>query len=195
MLLIDVTIGCVFKDGERAAQGLRGVLASGIAAGAVRIGARDKQLADGIAAETGIASDLDPEDPLAGTAGLSSGAAARTSSDTGGVIGAIVGAIVGFGLGFTPIGSIINVAKTIQPIAGAMLFLALGGIAGAALGNAFGPQRSTHAGFRLVDAMEEGGIGVLVMTDDAKAAEVMRIVKDAGASEVICVPEVPQKGQ
>jgi len=195
VLLIDVTIGCVFKDAERAAQGLHGVLASGIAAGAVRIGARDKQRAESIAAEAGVASDLDPEDPLAGAAGLSSGAAARASSDMGGVIGALVGAIVGFALGFTPVGAIIHVAKTIQPIACALLFLVLGGIAGAALGNAFGPQRSTHAGFRLVDAMEEGGIGVVVTTDDAKAADVIRIVKDAGAIDVICVPEVPQKGQ
>jgi hypothetical protein len=195
VLLIDVTIGCVFKDAEHAAQGLRGVLASGIAAGAVRIGARDKQRADAIAAETGVASDLDPEDPLAGAAGLSSGGAARANSDMGGVIGAVVGAIVGFALGFTPIGAIIAVAKTIQPIACAMLLLVLGGIAGAALGNAFGPQRSTHAGFRLVDAMEEGGIGVVVTTDDEKAPDVMRILRDAGAIEVIAVPEVPQKGQ
>ncbi len=157
----------------------------------MRVGARDKPRAEALAAETSVTTDLDPEDPLAGAPGLSSGAAASEGSDKGGVTGALVGALVGLGVGLTPLGSIVGVAKPLQPVADAMLFLALGGIAGAALGNAFGPQRSTHAGFRLVDAMEDGGIGLVVTMDEDRAGDVVKILEGEGATEVTRVAGPP----
>jgi len=86
-------------------------------------------------------------------------------------------------------GAVISVARPLQPLADGFLFFALGAIVGAVLGGALGPQLSTHAGFRLIDAMQEDSIAVVI---DELSDEVLdparRAMTDGGGLHIICLP-------
>ena len=57
----------------------------------------------------------------------------------------------------------------------------------AILGGAFGLQRSTHAGFRLVDGMAEGSIALLVSCASAQSTAVRAVLDAHHATDVVVI--------
>lgn len=153
----------------------------------IRLGARDRARVEAIAAVHGVASDLAPDDPLAGAPGLGTQADHRVRIDKGGVIGALAGAAIGVALGFSPLGRFVTMAPDQAPLIDGLLFFVAGGISGAVLGGAFGQQLSTHAGFRLVDGMDEGSIAVLVACAREGASGVRAIFDANRATDVVVI--------
>ena len=103
------------------------------------------------------------------------------------MIGALVGAIAGAALGLLPVGHFIAVDPGWVPLADGLLFFVVGGVSGAVLGGAFGPRLSTHAGFRLIDGMEEGSIDVEVTCLQARSSQTRAVFEAAGAADVIVI--------
>ena len=153
----------------------------------IRVGAQDRARAEAIAAAYSIAADVATDDPLAGAPGLGTQADHRVRIDKGGVIGALAGAAIGAALGFLPAGRIVTMAPDQAPLIDGLLFFVAGGISGAVLGGAFGQQLSTHAGFRLIDGMDEGSIAVLVSCARDRSSAIRAIFDANRATDVVVI--------
>ena len=180
---IHPTIACTFASGDAAIAGVRSLADAGIAG--VRVGATDATRAHEVAQATGAIAEVDPADPLAGVFGLASGDDARSGVDRGALIGGAIGVLVGALLGDTPFGALLPVDPALRIIASALLTFAVGVAVGGALGLAFGRRPSTHAGYRLIDAMEEGAIAIVVAVEAEKVDDAERALSTAGAGDVL----------
>ena len=183
----EAVVAGLAADDAAVADLVAALRASSEALGAIRVGARDRARAESIAATHGIAADVGADDPLAGAPGLGTQADHRVRIDRGGVIGAIAGAVLGTALGFLPAGRFITVAPDQAPLVDGLLFFVAGGISGAVLGGAFGQQLSTHAGFRLVDGMDDGSIAVLVSCARDRAGAIRAIFDAHRATDVVVI--------
>jgi len=183
-------IGCAFASESAAIAALRSATDSGAVA-QWRIGATDRERVARIAEAIGSAATLDPADPLAGIAGLASGAHAATGVNRGAVAGGIIGAVGGLLAGLSPLGAIVPVDASDRAVACALLFFAIGVAVGGVLGGAFGPRPSTHAGFRLIDAMEAGEIAAVAVVASDRLEALREALVNAGASEITIV-EAPR---
>jgi hypothetical protein len=161
---------------------------AGVGHGAIRLGGNASSGAAQLGSELGIAADIDPSDPLKGAPGLDARAEAGLGIDRGGAIGGAVGAAAGAALGLSRWAGVVPVAPAYRMAADIMLLLAVGIIAGAALGGALGPRRSTHAGFALIDAMEEGHVAVVVCAPAVSAPLVYNVMEEAGAESIVRLP-------
>jgi hypothetical protein len=159
----------------------------GVGPHAIRVGTADPARAEAIARAHDVRVDIDLDDPLAGAPGLGDAADHRRRIDRGGIIGAIVGALIGVVLGMLPAGRFLASFPDQAPLIDGLLFFVAGGISGAVLGGAFGLQRSTHAGFRLVDGMAEGSIALLVSCPTAQAIELRAIFEVHRATDVVVI--------
>ncbi|MDQ2817621.1 MAG: hypothetical protein M3T49_05345, partial [Candidatus Eremiobacteraeota bacterium] len=65
----EATLACVFGDDEAARAALGGLLAAGVSAASLRVGARDPARASALVGESGVRCDVDPADPLRGMPG------------------------------------------------------------------------------------------------------------------------------
>jgi hypothetical protein len=70
----------------------------------------------------------------------------------------------------------------------ALLFFMIGALAGATLGGAFAPQRSSHAAFRIIDEIERGGFVVVVTLDPETATSARDLLTAHGGLHVLHVP-------
>jgi hypothetical protein len=185
-----VFVACALADAEAARNAIRAVLASGVAASDISVGAppHAKDEADALAAEFGIRHDIEADDPLAGAPGLASAAAGADSINRGAVIGAFAGAVVGLALTYVPRIDIIPVAPQYRLLAYVLLFFIVGALAGATLGSALAPQRSTHAAFRIVDEVEHHGFALVARLDSATATAVAEALTANGGLHVMSVP-------
>jgi hypothetical protein len=186
-----VFVACAFKDPAAIESAVRELLASGVNASDIGLGGlgAHAEPARTLAAELGVRPDVDPEDPLAGAPGLASADRGAIAIDRGGVIGGLIGAVAGLIVGFIPGIHIVQTDPSYRVLADALLFFILGALAGATLGGALAPQRSSHAGFRIVDELEHGALAVVVSLDAAQAAEALRLLTAAGGLHVIRVPQ------
>ena len=186
-----VFVACAFTDAPAAQAGVRSLLDSGVAPAEVAIGAvgSARPAATQLAHELGIADDVDPADPLAGAPGLASAALGARNVDRGGVVGALVGALAGAAISLFPSLGVLPLDPHYRLIGGALLFLVVGALAGATLGGALAPQRSTHIAFRIVDEIEHHGFAVVARLDAARAAAAAQNLEGAGGLHVIRVPE------
>jgi hypothetical protein len=180
-------IACVFLSDDDADAGLRSLVESGVSGESIRIGATDRGRAHALAAKTGVQPTLDVRDPLAGVASLADERATGAAIDRGGVIGGAIGLLIGAALGFTRFGAFAPVDPQTRPIADALLLFALGAISGASLGGALGPRRSTHVAYRIVDAIDDGGIGMAARVAQPVADASIRLLESAGAVDIIRV--------
>jgi hypothetical protein len=179
-------IGCTFASDEAALEGLRVLSEIGVLH-SVRVGAADAQRAERIAAQLGARADLDAADPLAGIGELVTGDAASTGVNRGALFGGVVGALAGCGIGFSSLQSLAPVDPALRPIALTLLFFAIGIAVGAVLGGAFGPRPSAHAGFRLIDGMEDGAIAVVSTLDADLLDRARAALESAGANDIIVI--------
>jgi hypothetical protein len=180
------TIGCTFASDDAAIAAVRALTLSGLAVD-VRLGASDPERASTVARDAGAAAGLESTDPLSGVAGLASGDDASKGVDRGAVIGGAVGAIVGAALANTAVGALVPVDPGSRPFASALMFFAIGIAVGGVLGGAFGRRPSTHAGYRLIDAMEDGAIALVAVIEPARLEETRRALESAGASDFIVI--------
>ncbi|HEY7980233.1 MAG TPA: hypothetical protein VID19_02020 [Candidatus Eremiobacteraceae bacterium] len=160
---------------------------AGIDPHAIRVGALDQNRAEAIAQANGVRTGIDPDDPLAGAPGLGGATDHRRRVDRGGVIGAIAGALLGVALGMLPAGRFLASFPDQAPLIDGLLFFVAGGISGAVLGGAFGLQRSTHSGFRLIDGMAEGSIALLVWSVRPQSTAVRAVLDDHHATDVVVI--------
>jgi hypothetical protein len=107
--------------------------------------------------------------------------------DRGGVIGGAIGAATGCVLAATPAGNIVAAPAHLQLIADAGLFFVLGVIIGSVLGAALAPQPSTHAGFRLIDGMQDGAYALIVIAPAQHHEDLRRALEAAGAAGITSV--------
>jgi hypothetical protein len=157
---------------------------------AIHVGAADRARAQALAAAHQVQADIAPGDPLAGAPGLGDAAGHRARIDRGGMTGALVGAAVGAAFGMLPIGRFITTIPEQAPLIDGLLFFVAGGISGAVLGGAFGRQLSTHAGFRLIDGMDEGSIAVIVNCAHAQTKQIREIFESERATDVVGIGAV-----
>ena len=183
---IHATVGCVFADDDAAIAALRAMADAGLVT-EWRVGATDKDRAAKIARTVGGAADLDPADPLSGVSGVTSGSGASSGVNSGALVGGIAGVAAGVAIGYTPMASIMPVDPSFRTIAAALLFFAVGASVGGVLGGALGRQQSTHAGFRLIDAMEDGNIAVVGSISISQADDVRQQLEKSSASDIVMI--------
>lgn len=147
-------------------------------------GAADAARLAPLAEQLGLAADLDPEDPLRGLRGLGDESATRRGVDRGGIIGAVLGALSGFALSFTGVAALLPVAANAQRIALIAVMFIVGAIAGSVWGAAFSPQSSSHAGFRLIDGMQDGGFALLALVEPMNAEAAQKVVESHGGGAI-----------
>jgi len=175
-------VGCIFRADEQLAAVVTRLQAAAIGADDLRAGALDPARAQALCEPLGIAAGVDASDPLRGLAGLSSERTTRKSVDRGGVFGAAIGALTGLIVSFTPLATWMPVETPARLLALVAFLFVVGTIVGAVLGAAFAPQSSSHAGFRLIDGMHDGGVALLVAALPANADAVQRILEDGGGT-------------
>jgi hypothetical protein len=180
--LVRTTLGCVFASDEVCVTAIMHVEELGIAPSDIHIGAIASGRADEIARRTGVQADVAPDDPLRDMQGFAGRATARRAVDRAGVWGAAIGALFGFFIGCEPYGHFIPVNNALQPFAEALFFFVIGLFVGSILGAGLAPQQSAHAAFRLIDGMQDGGIGLILLVPAAKAGELASVLETAGAS-------------
>jgi len=183
---IHATVGCAFAADDAAVAALRAFSEAGLIVH-WRIGATDRARAEEVARAVDGIADLDPADPLAGLPGVASGSSASSGVNNGAAIGGLVGAAAGVVGGFTPLAAIMPVDEHLRAVAAALLFFAIGASVGGVLGGALGRQPSTHAGFRLIDAMEEGAVAILGTIDADRLLDVRRLLESNRAAEIIVI--------
>jgi hypothetical protein len=186
-----VFVACAFKDQAATENAVRELLASGVAADDISLGGlgAHAEHAKTLAAELGVRAGIDPDDPLAGAPGLASADSGAFAIDRGGVIGGLIGAVTGLIVGLFPGIHLVPADPSYRLLASALLLFILGALAGATLGGALAPQRSSHAGFRIVDELEHGGLAVVASLDAARAGDVANMLTAAGGLHVMRVPE------
>ena len=187
---LPVFVACAFKDADAAEAAIGSLLANGIAANEISIGAAGsaKATAVELASKLGIRDDVDADDPLAGAPGLASAAVGSASIDRGGVLGGAIGAAAGLALGLLDKSSVIPIAQPYHALGTTLLFFLIGALAGATLGGALAPQRSTHAAFRIVDEVEHKGFAVVARIDNERAASAVQTLEAGGGLHVMRVP-------
>ncbi len=169
-------------------RAVAGLAALGIPRDALHAGAREQHVAEEFARAAQIAADVLPEDPLGRFGTAHSEGRARRAADRGGVIGAAAGVLAGFLVSLTPAQAVVPVAPPLQRLGDVLLFFVVGLFIGTTLGSALAPQPTSHAAFRLVDAVSEGAL-VLVVTALAASADEIRTVMEAnGGRYVTSVP-------
>jgi len=183
---IHATVGCVFATDEAAISAMRALSDAGLVTH-WRVGATDDARAKNVAQTVGATADLDPLDPLSGISGVISGSGASSGVNSGAAIGGLVGAIAGIASGYTPVASILPVDPSMRSVAAALLFFAIGASVGGVLGGALGKQPSTHAGFRLIDAMEDGSVAAVGAIGVSDADDVRRLLESNDASDIIMI--------
>jgi hypothetical protein len=186
-----VFVACAFKDPAATENAVRELLAAGVGADAIGLGGlgAHAEQARTLATGLGVRADVDPEDPLAGAPGLASASSGSLAIDRGGVLGGLIGAVAGLIVGFIPGIHLIQTDPSNRMLADALLLFIVGALAGATLGGALAPQRSSHAGFRIVDELEHGGLTVVASVDAERAPIAVRLLNDAGGLHVMRVPE------
>lgn len=180
--LSESAIGCVYRSDETLDAAATQLVALGIAPGAIHIGAAEAQRAQAAATRHGARADVDPDDPLADIVTLDRGNSARAAVDRAGMIGALIGASAGIAISFTPVGALIPVPHAALPLANVGFYFVVGAIAGSVLGAALGPQASTHAGFRLIDGMQEGAYALIVVAPHSRHDELQKLLEAAGGT-------------
>jgi hypothetical protein len=176
------SIGCVFATDQACIAAIQNLQALGIGASEIHVGAASAERAASIAGLTGVLADILPDDPLHGMPGYSGGDAARRAVDRAGVWGAGIGALAGFLIGRGPFGNVMPVPVAAQPFAAALLFFVIGLFIGSILGAALAPQQSSHAAFRLIDGMHDGGLALIVDLLSGRKDEANKALEAAGAS-------------
>ena len=189
-------VACAFKDRDSAAAGLQSLLDLGVTPPQIGIGAigAHRSDAEALGMQFGVRSDVDGEDPLAGAPGLASAAESAASISHGALIGGAIGAFAGAVLSFVPGVPIVSIEPHYRALAGVFLFFILAALAGATLGGAFAPQRSTHAAFRIVDEIEHGGLAVVVTADAANAQAVQEALTAASGLHAMSIPPAARVG-
>ena len=152
-----------------------------------RVGATDRERAVRVAQAAGATADVDTADPMAGLAGLASGTDASAGVNRGAVLGGVIGAIAGLAGGATPLGAVMPVEASLRTPAATLLFFAIGVAVGGVWGGAFGRRPSTHAGFRLIDAMEDGDLALLGVVASGEEGAIRKALEDAGASDILFI--------
>lgn len=179
------TLGCAFASDDAIIDAIRSLSGDGTVVG-WRIGATDKERAARVAQAAGALDDLDPTDPLRGVPGVASSGDAGASVNVGAAVGAVTGAVVGLALS-SALGALMPVDPTARTIASSILCFAIGMAVGGVLGGAFGKRPSTHAGFRLIDAMDAGDVAAIGTVDAERVAEVRSALQDRGAAEIVVI--------
>lgn len=172
-------VGCTFDTEDALTAAAKALVEAGFAHKDIHVGAVPTERAQQAAERSGIVADVPPDDPFRGMAGYSGEASARHSVDRAGVWGGALGAVGGMLLSFTPAGREIPVSHALQPLADVLFFFVLGVFVGSVLGGALAPQQSAHAGFRLIDAMNEGSLALVVVARYARLEEVTRLLERA----------------
>jgi hypothetical protein len=173
----------VYRSNDTLDAATAQLLALGVAADALHVGALDAQRAQAAAKRHGIHADVHPDDPLSDIGSLDRNGNARAAVDRSGMIGGLIGACCGIAISFTPAGALIPVPHAALPLANAGFYFAIGAIAGSVLGAALGPQTSTHAGFRLIDGMQEGAYALIVVAPHSRHDELQKVLETAGGTE------------
>jgi len=174
-------------DESAAGRLIASLTEAGAAPHSIRVGAKDAERAQAIAAMHGARADIAIEDPLAGAPGLATALDQRSRVDRGGLIGAGIGAVAGSIVGAFPGTRFMAVDPAMTWIADGLLFFVVGAVAGSVLGGAFGPRLSTHAGFRLVDGMDEGALAVIVECTRDRTTMIRAVFDEAGAHDVVVI--------
>lgn len=177
-------IGCTFATEEALTAAVDQLLRAGIAPHDLHVGAVPQERANHLAQRNGVVADLLPDDPFRGMGEYSGEATARRAVDRAGVWGAALGIVAGILLSFTPAGHEIPVPAYLQLLANALLFFVLGLFVGSVLGAALAPQQSAHAGFRLIDGMNEGSLALIVAAPSAKVEDVARVLEACGGLDL-----------
>jgi len=180
-------LGCVCATDESLDAVAEAFTKAGIAKASLHVGALDPSRAKAAAERLGVAADIKSDDPLARVVGGGDERVARVGMDRGGLIGGAIGALAGCALGLGPAGSIVAAPQNLPVVANAALYFVMGAIVGSVLGAAFAPQPSTHAGFRLIDGMLEGGYALVAVVPVQRHAELRRALEAAGASGITSV--------
>jgi hypothetical protein len=158
-----------------------------IAKNALHVGALDQLRAQAAADRLGIIADVASDDPLGGLTGIGTQGAARAGMDRGGVIGGTIGAVAGCVLAATPAGNIVAAPAYLHVLADAALYFVVGAIIGSVLGAALAPQPSTHAGFRLIDGMQDGAYALIAIVPAERHRELRQALEAAGAAGITSV--------
>ena len=175
-------IGCIYQSDEALDAAATKLLDLGIEARDIHVGAADDERARQAAQRTGVRADIAADDPLEGLLGHEPGSDARAAMDRGGLIGAVAGALFGIVIGFTPAGAAVAMTRVPLLLANALLYFVLGAIIGSVLAAALAPQPSTHAGFRLIDGMQDGALALIVVAPRDRLDELERAMESAGGS-------------
>ena len=175
-------IACIYRSDDTLDAAVAQLLALGVGADALHVGAVDRQRAQAAAQRHGIHADVHPDDPLAGIVSLDRNGSARDAVDRCGMIGGLVGACSGIALSFTAVGPLIPVPHAALLLANAGFYFAIGAVVGSVLGAALGPQASTHAGFRLIDGMQEGAYALIVVAPHSRHEELQKVLELAGGT-------------
>lgn len=174
-------VACALADDATVIAAVHALRAAGIADASVRVGAEDAARAQTLARTLGLVADVDVRDPLAGVAGLAREAESISRTDRGAIAGAVIGIVAAIGLSFTQLRHLVAAPPQYELLASALVLGVVGLACGAVLGTALGPQRSTHAGFRLVDAAEAGDVILLVSVPATAASGARATLEKAGA--------------
>jgi hypothetical protein len=183
-----VIIGAAFAGREDVVRAVAGLVALGVPKDALHAGAREQHVADELARVADIAADVQAEDPLGRFATLGNEGRARSAADRGGVIGALVGALAGFLISLTPARGMVPVAAPLQGLGDVLLFFVVGLFVGTTLGSALAPQPTSHAAFRLIDAVSEGALVLVVTAPSGRAEEIRAVMQAHGGRYVTSVP-------
>jgi uncharacterized membrane protein YeaQ/YmgE (transglycosylase-associated protein family) len=177
-------IGCAYRDDALVDAVATQVLGLGFAPHDIHVGAAQLERAQAAAARTGVTGGVDPDDPLKGFIAAGREKNAREMMDRAGVLGGLLGAFAGCALSFTSAGMLVPVAEPERMLANIALYFVLGAIVGSVLGAALSPQPSTLVGFRLIDAMQEGALVLIVCAPRARLDELERVLVKAGGTGV-----------
>ena len=180
------TIACTFSNDDVAMAAMQALTNAGLVA-AWRVGALDRERASTIARALAGVADIDPLDPLDGVPGVASGGDAASGVNLGALIGGGVGAVAGFAGGQTALGAVMPVDLSLRALAASLLFFAIGVAVGGVLGSAFGKRSSTHAGFRLIDAMEAGEIAAIGSVLADRSSDARKLLEESGAADIIVI--------
>lgn len=177
----DGVIGCVYQQEDQLVAAVNAIAGRALPLSAIRIGPAHDPRAESVAQRTGVQPDLDSGDPLRGLAGLRAEGDSRTAVDRGGLLGAAIGALAGVAAALTPLRALTPVTHG-QALADVLICFVLGAIIGSVWGGALCAQSSTHAGFRLIDGMQDGGLAIVVQAQRERIPEIEAMLQEAGGT-------------
>jgi hypothetical protein len=179
----DGVIGCIYQHEDQLLAAINALAERAVPLSAVRVGPADNPAAQRVAQRSGIQPDVDASDPLRGLAGLRAEGDSRAAVDRGGLLGAGIGALTGMAAAFTPLRSLVPVAQG-QALADILICFVLGAIVGSIWGSALCAQSSTHAGFRLIDGMQDGGLAIVVQASRSRMGEIEETLQSTGGAGI-----------